>query len=208
MSIVWRRKNMSKLKRSFKTPGSQKSPVIGADNSSGSISKTPAARDLALKLLAPTIPNPSPRPLDFGTLHTKASSSPSQSGSQWMSLLNSASGGIGSVLGGGLLSSGGFGFIGNLLSLFGGDKSTPSSPIPFQSPVQQQRTLNVGSPGGTSAVSLGVHALNPSSHGNGVYQQNGSSPADQHAQSVQVVQIVKQALLTSSSLNDVISEVS
>jgi hypothetical protein len=110
------------------------------------------------------------------------------------------------LLGGGLLSSGGFGFVTKLLSLFGGGKSSPAAPVAFQSPVAQHRSISVTPPGTASSVAVGTHSAGLDGHPSGIYQQIGST-VPTHAQSSQVVQIVKQALLTSSSLNDVISEI-
>jgi hypothetical protein len=93
------------------------------------------------------------------------------------------------------------------LNLFGGSKSTPAVPTPFVMPASQQVSLNIGTVSSASSVALGVHStLSSGGQGGPVYQQSGSGP-QQAAHSVQVVQIVKQALLTSSSLNDVISEI-
>ena len=111
------------------------------------------------------------------------------------------------ILGGGLLSAGGFGLISSLISLFGGGKSTPSAPVQFQSPVARQNSLDIAPPGAASAVSLGVQQSSIISQATGIYQQVGTSMPEHLSQSSQVVQIVKQALLTSSSLNDVISEI-
>jgi len=114
---------------------------------------------------------------------------------------------VSSVIGDGILSTGALGFIGKLLGLFGGGKAAPAVPTPFVMPASQQQTLNVGSQGAASSVSLGVQSsLNVGAQGGPVYQ-TGSAVTDPAIQSAQVVQIVKQALLTSSSLNDVISEI-
>jgi hypothetical protein len=74
-------------------------------------------------------------------------------------------------------------------------------------PASQQQSLNVGTTGAASSVTLGVQSsVNAGTSTGAVYQIN-STPNDQAGQSAQVVNIVKQALLTSSSLNDVISEI-
>jgi hypothetical protein len=208
MSNGWKRKNMAKLKNSFTVKTTSKLPVIGTDrSSSGSVSNTAVPRDPAARILTQASSGSVVQALNFGTLHTKATGTTSQSGSQWMSILNSAAGGIVSALGGGLFASGGLGFVGKLLSLFGGSKTTPAAPTPFVSPLSQQNSLNITAPGAASSVSLGVHSLSPTVPGAGIYQQIGSTLLDHNAQSTQVVQIVKQALLTSSSLNDVINEI-
>ena len=198
---------MSKLMNSFPGQNSKKLPALGSDNSSsGNLVKTPVPRDSAAKLLGSRQVGPGSVPLKFGTLHTK-SASPSSSGSSWTSLLSTASGGASGALGGGLFSASGFGFVGKLISLFGGGKSVPAAPVAFQSPVSQQNSLNITIPGAANSVSLGVHSMNGGSQNSGIYQHTGSTVADHQGQTSQVVQIVKQALLTSSSLNDVISEI-
>ena len=199
---------MAKLNNSFISNKSKKPSVLAFDNSStGGSTKTAVPRDLATQILNPAGRERLPQILNFGTLHTKADSSGNSSGTQWTNLLSTASGGVSSLLGGGLISSGGFGFLGKLLSLFGGSKKTPALPVAFQSPVSQQRSLNITSPESQSSVSLGVHSVDLSGHSTGIYQQNTSLATDHYSQSAQVVQIVKQALLTSSSLNDVIAEI-
>ena len=191
---------MAKLKSSFTTSNSKKLPAISA----ASVPASTGGRIGIPRGLSPvssSSASPLSSGLNFGALHTKTSAVVGQTGSQWMSLLNSATGGSGGLLGGGLLSSGGFGFVTKLLNLFGGGKSSPAAPVAFQSPVSQHRSINITSPGAASSVTLGVNSAATDSH-----PQVGST-VPSHAQSAQVVQIVKQALLTSSSLNDVISEI-
>ncbi len=198
---------MAKLKNSFTGKSGTKLPVPGAGNSSsGNEPKGGTLQDTAARIVNPSGARSVVQALKFGPLHTKITGS--GGGSNWESLLGSAaSGGISSSIGGGILSSGAFGFIGKLLSLFGGSKSMPAAPTPFVMPVSQQVSLNIGTASSASSVSLGVHSsLSVGGQGGPFYQQTGSGP-EQAAQSVQVVQIVKQALLTSSSLNDVISEI-
>lgn len=207
---------MAKLKNNFSSKISAKLPSLGASSSSPvSVPNTSTKLDQSAKTVAPSTAGSVVQALKFGSLHTKITGS--GGGSDWGSLLSSAaSGGITSTIGGGILSSGAFGFVGKLLSLFGGSKSTPAAPTPFVMPASQIVSLNIGSTssnGSTgsassaSSVALGVTAApNASSQSGPVYQQSGSGP-EQSASSTQVVQIVKQALLTSSSLNDVISEI-
>ena len=200
---------MAKLKSSFTAKNATKVPLPGSDSSaSGSVSKTAAPGDLAVRLLNPASSGTVVQPLNFGSLHTQTASTASQSGSLWTGLLNSASGGGASgLLGGSLLAGGALGFVGKLLALFSGSKSTPAAPVPFQKPVAQQQSLNVSVPGAASSVTLGVHTPSLSMQTLGIYQQSDSSVSDHNTPGIQVVQIVKQALLTSSSLNDVISEI-
>jgi hypothetical protein len=199
---------MAKLKNSFTNQKNKKPPVAGAGNlASGSLPGIAMPRELAARILSPSASTPASNTLKFGTMHTKPTASTSSPGSQWMSLLNTASSGATTILGGGLFSLSGFSFVGKLLSLFGGGKSTPAAPVAFQSPVPKQNSFNITTSDATSSVSLGVHTLSPSGTGSGVYPQSGSVMPDHQTQSAQVVQIVKQALLTSSSLNDLIAEI-
>ncbi len=196
---------MAKLKSSGKS-SKTKLPSLGAGSASGgSIPKTAAPKDVSGQIVKVNTAGRVVQALNFGSLHTKVSGSSSTS--QWGGLLNMATSG-GGILGGGLLSTGTLGFIGKLFNLFGGSKSTPAAPTPFVMPAPQTTSLNVGIGGGSSNVSLGVQASAGSGAQNGpIYQQTVLSTADHATQSAQVVQIVKQALLTSSSLNDVISEI-
>ena len=197
---------MAKLKSKFNGTNSAKPPVLGGGPTQSNVSKTPVPKSTAMRIVSPSGTGQVPQALNFGTLHTKSSPNGGSS-SQWMSLLNNASGGVSGLLGGGLLSASGFGLVSQLVNLFGG-KSTPAAPSAFESPVSQQDSLNITSPGAASSISIGVHpTLNASGRSSGIYKQSGSSAGDQHAPNLQVVQIVKQALLTSSSLNDVISEI-
>ena len=108
---------------------------------------------------------------------TKSSSS-GGAGSQWTNLIKTASGGVASLVGGGFLESGIGSIISGLTSLFGGGGKTEMPLTRFALPDSQQQTLYVNS---------GFQGP--------VYKQ-----AD-------ITQAVKNALLTSSSLNDVIAEI-
>jgi|GEM_PF-3038402 len=197
---------MAKLKGSF-GGSSKKPPSLGTGSKFPNVlPRESVPKDLASRTYSLTSGGLNSEALKFGTLHTK-STSVGTSGSQWTSLLSSASGGITSVLGGGLLSSGGFGFVSTLLKLFGGGKSTPAAPVAFQIPAAQQKSIDIAPAVASSSVSLGVQPVNANTQSSGIYRQIGSHAIDPHTNSAQVVQIVKQALLTSSSLNDVISEI-
>ena len=198
---------MAKLKNNFTKSSGTKLPSLStASPSSTKGGAIGVLKDLSARRSSPSSTGSIGQALNFGTPHIKTSIPVGHAGSQWMSALSSAAGSGNGLLGGGLLSAGGFGFIGQLLNFFGGGKSSPAAPVQFQLPASQQQTLNVTPPGTSSSVSVGVHPLSPSSQGSGLYQQIGST-VPSHLQSLQVVQIVKQALLTSSSLNDVISEI-
>jgi len=198
---------MAKLKSTFSATGIPKLPSLGSGStSSGNLPKPSAPKNASGQTLSVPKAGTVAQALNFGKFHTTATAS--ASGSQWGNLLGAAtSGGASSLISGGILSSGALGFVGKLLSLFGGSKSAPAAPTPFVMPASQQETLNVGSSTGSSSVSLGVQSSVNAGGANGPAYQVNSTPNDHATQSAQVVSIVKQALLTSSSLNDVISEI-
>jgi len=197
---------MAKLKSTFSATGIPKLPSLGSGTtSSASLPKPSTPKNASGQSLSVPKAGTVAQALKFGKFHANVAAS--ASGSQWGNLLSAASsGGASSLLSGGILSSGTLGFVGKLLSLFGGSKPAPPAPTPFVMPASQQETLNVGSSTGSSSVSLGVQSGVSAGRNGPVYQIN-STPNDHAAQSAQVVSIVKQALLTSSSLNDVISEI-
>ena len=198
---------MAKLKSSFTSRSGAKLPGLASGSiSGGNLPKPSIARDPSGQAQNVSKAGTVVQALNFGSLHTKVTGS--GGGSTFGTLLNAASsGGASSLISGGILSVGGLGFIGKLLGLFGGSKSTPAASTPFVMPASQVQTLNIGSSSNSSSVALGVQSsVNGSSQSGPAYQVN-SSPNDHAAQSAQVVQIVKQALLTSSSLNDVVSEI-
>ncbi len=149
--------------------------------------------------------------IKFGTAPTSKATS-SGSSSEWANLLSkTASGGLSSAFGGNLMSAiGGIGgLVSSIVSLFGGSKQDPAPLIPFGLPASQAQTFAVNqNPGSTStsgSATLG-----------GIYgsAQYSSAPTVQSVhdqlyqyQSQQIAQSVKQALLNSSSLNDVIAEI-
>jgi hypothetical protein len=110
----------------------------------------------------------------------------------WSNLLSATSSGGG--LAGTLSSIDGFSggissLISGLTSLFGGGKTTPPALIAYQLPTSQQQTISTGSSVSTPGVYGGP-----------------TIAASFESQSGQIVQAVKQALLNSSALNDVIAE--
>ena len=146
--------------------------------------------------------------IKFGT-PSSATTKGSTSGSQWSSILqNTASGGVTNAFGGGLLDLGGIGTLfSGISSLFGGKSASPAL-VQYQEPLPQNQTISIsslstpksGSSGGSKTQS--VVSAGPTIYGSG---QGNNAPFQY--QSTQIAQAVKQALLTSSSLNDVISEV-
>lgn len=128
-------------------------------------------------------------------------------------LKQTASGGISSALGSGLGSIAGLGgLVSGIISLFGGGgKQTPPPLVEFQLPQSQQETVYVNSK--TSTTYQGTNIEHPSvpapGQRGGIYGQANATSSGQilQYQSSQIAQAVKNALLNSSSLNDVIAEI-
>lgn len=133
----------------------------------------------------------------------------SATGSQWTNLLKqTARGGISSALGGGLKDIGGIAsIVSGFIGLFGGGKSAPPPLVHFEAPASQNQTAFVGT---TTAPAKWADngTLAHGSSSTGIYA-SGQEPNVQSLQyqSAQIAQAVKQALLNSSSLNDVIAEI-
>jgi hypothetical protein len=129
------------------------------------------------------------QPISFGKASRAATRKP-QTTSAWSHLLAATtSGGLVGTLSGALGFSGGISsIISGLVSLFGGAKSAPPALVAYQLPTSQQQTISIGSSVATPGVYGGPEPTTP------FHNQNG-----------QIVQAVKQALLNSSSLNDVIT---
>ena len=132
----------------------------------------------------------SAQPINFGKA-SRAATRNSQAGSTWSNLLSSTtSGGLVGTLSGVAGFSGGISsLISGLTGLLGGGKTAPPALVAYQLPIAQQQTISTGS----SVSTPGVYGGPPS-----------TSPFATHGG--QIVQTVKQALLNSSSLNDVITE--
>lgn len=113
---------------------------------------------------------------------------------EWSSLIKAASGGVASLIGGDFLESGVNSLISGLTSLFD-DSGTGETPLArFTLPDPQQQTMYVTSRGPSTSDNFQVVSQNIPLQGP-VYKQS------------EIVQAVKNALLTSSSLNDVIAEI-
>jgi hypothetical protein len=129
--------------------------------------------------------------IQFGSPSSSRATATSSSSGAWSTILKhtlSGGGPTGTGTGGGglgLLGSvtGLGGLISGLSHVFGGGRSTPPPLSQVQLPVTQQQTISIGEPASLNQGSSNV-----------VYQ------------SAQIAQAVKQALLNSSSLNDVIAE--
>ena len=150
--------------------------------------------------------------IQFGS-PSSTKSSPTTTGSEWSKLLNQvASGGAASALGNGL----GIGGIGSLISgifnLFGGgSKQALPALVRFQLPASQTETAYIGS---QSRLVLQGAASQQSTKSSSqpIYGPSGSKKSSIASSAVTydataITQAVKQALLNSSSLNDVIAEI-
>jgi hypothetical protein len=143
---------------------------------------------------------PSSKPVQFGSPSNSGSQSSSRTkkAGSWTSLLETMStGGISDLVGGGGVLSAGLNYLtSGIESLFGGKtKSAPEPLTRFALPDSQDQTLYVTDPQKTIQ----------SSQFSGAY--SSSQPIQLgHTSRAEIVQTVKTALLTSSSLNDVIGE--
>jgi hypothetical protein len=139
---------------------------------------------------------------------SSAGTTTSSAGSVLTGLLKqTASGGIASALGGGLSGLFGLGsIISGFVSLFGGGKSALPPLVQFQEPAAQDLISYISSGSRSSAPSAAsrVSVSNPGTTNTPGGQQTTST---YQYQSTQIAQAVKQALLNSSSLNDVIAEI-
>jgi hypothetical protein len=122
-------------------------------------------------------------------------------------LKQTASGGIASALGGGLSGLLGLGsIISGFVSLFGGGKSALPPLVQFQEPVAQN-LISYSSSGSRSSVPAAASRVSVSNSGTTNTPGGQQSTSTYQYQSTQIAQAVKQALLNSSSLNDVIAEI-
>ena len=131
-------------------------------------------------------------PVSFGR-PSQTTTKSSQSGNQWSNLLTqSTSGGLAGTFSSAAGFGGGIGsIIAGFASLFGGGgKSAPPALVEYQMPTSQQQLVTIGS----AIPAVGNYA-----------GPQAAAPFEQ--QSAHIVQAVKQALLNSSSLNDIIAEI-
>ncbi|MDQ2841579.1 MAG: hypothetical protein M3Y72_11190 [Acidobacteriota bacterium] len=147
--------------------------------------------------------------MKFGSPSSNRTTQP-QGTSEWANLLKqTASDGLSSAFGGGFL--GAIGGLGGLVSsiagLFGGSKQTQAPLTLFELPTAQSNTVLVHSNKGASSPG----SPNSGDTAGSNQQITSSFNQNQHQpyqyQSSQIAQAVKQALLNSSSLNDVIAEI-
>ena len=179
------------------TPTNLSSP----SSSSTATSKPPSLGDMRTLSLGG---KDSPTGIQFGK-PSNSRTSTTKSSNAWTSLLSqSASGGAASVLSGGLSSIAGIGgLFTSIAGLFGGGKSTPPPLVDFQLPNSVSQTVYVSSQGSTAYQGTAVEK--PSTSGS-------TAPSTTTSQSLQyqsaaIAQAVKTAILTSSSLNDVVAEI-
>ncbi len=145
-----------------------------------------------------------PKGIQFGHPSGSGTATSSSSGSIWPNLLKqTANSGLSSLLGGGA----GIGsLVSGLLHLFGGGgKSAPPPLVKFQLPSPQEQTVYVGSNGTSSYPGDSVQSSASPGAANAANSGAANSQTLRY-QSTEIAQAVKTALLNSSSLNDVISE--
>ena len=187
-----------------KVPGAGSLAALEGASAAGSF-KPGRTRDTSLSSLGGKI---SAGGLRFGGSSSSATTS-STSGSQLSNLLKqTARGGISNALGGGLKDIGGIAsIVSGFIGLFGGGKSTPPPLVHFEAPSSQNQTAFVGSSTRPANWSESATSAEGASS-KGIYA-SGTEPNVQSLQyqSAQIAQAVKQALLNSSSLNDVIAEI-
>lgn len=151
--------------------------------------------------------------IQFGSPSSTKSGS-TTSGGGWGNLLNQvASGGVASALGNGLGSIGGLGsLISGIVNLFGGSsKQTLPALVRFQLPTSQTETAYIGSQSRSvlqgAATQQSVRATTQPIYAPAGSQKSNAGSSTTAYDTAAITQAVKQALLNSSSLNDVIAEI-
>ncbi len=171
-------------KSNYKLPGLPGNPM----QPPSSVKTTPARAAGLSK--ASGFSKSAPQPVNFGRASRAATKSPATSSTFSKLLSASTPGGLGGAVsqaagfGGGIAS-----LISGLTSLFGGSKNAPPALAAYQLPTAQSQTISAGS----------ILAIP------GVYG-GPAGPAFTDNQAHHIVQSVKNALLNSSALNDVIAE--
>lgn len=152
-----------------------------------------------------------PTSIQFGSPSSTRTTSSTTTGTGWSKLLTqTASGGLASALGGGLGSIGGLGsLVSGIVGLFsGGSKSSLPALERFQLSASQAETVYVSSK--TISGQDAAMSQTTSKNGGGIYGSGGgqtSKASNPSYDAGQIAQAVKQALLNSSSLNDIIAEI-
>ena len=195
-----KRKSSSSSRREASSPSIDLLRAINQGSSNRSL-KIGASGDLTRLQVGS---QSSAKPIQFGSPSDKGnkSSSSRKTGSTWTGLLDSvASGGISDLLGGGGFLSAGLDYLSSgIASIFGGNTQTVPEPLTrFALPNGQDQTIYF------DARQSGSQASASSSVVSGIYDSSQSSRLNQ-ASKAEIIQTIKNALLTSSSLNDVIGE--
>ncbi len=146
-----------------------------------------------------------PESIRFGAPSSTRMASTSATGDGWSRLLSqAASGGFASALSGGIGSIGGLGsLISGIAGLFGGSKPTLPPLERFQLPVSQTQAVYRSSKQGAATGQAISKSENTPIYGPAGTRNLSNTVYDTQ----QITQAVKQALLNSSSLNDVIAEI-
>jgi len=153
-----------------------------------------------------------PISIRFGAPSSTRTTSTSASGSGWSRLLTgAASGGFANALSGALGNIGGLGsLISGIAGLFGGGGKATLPPLErFQLPDSQTETVYLGSQM-TSAFQGPATERSISNSQNAPIYASAGAPVNRAGNvydAQQITQAVKQALLNSSSLNDIIAEI-
>lgn len=175
----------AEMKSNYKLPG-----IPGLPAEPMSTAKTTPTRTAALSKVS-GFNKSAPQSINFGRASRAATRNPKTT-STFSQLFSSStsSGGLGGTISQAAGFGGGIGsLISGLTSLFGGGKTAPPALTAYQLPTSQVQTVSTGSVVSTPGVYGGP-----------------SASSSFEAQSGQIVKSVKQALLNSSSLNDVIAE--
>jgi hypothetical protein len=197
---------MAMAKNPLLTGSKLSSKITRPDSAASSATPKTSSLSGAMKSLSLSA-KPIGTALAFGKPSSAGTSSTSSSSVLTGLLKQTASGGIASALGGGLSGLLGLGsLISGFISLFGGGKSALPPLVQFQEPAAQNVVSDVSSRGGASlpAAASNVNVSNSGTTNTSGGQQTNST---YQYQSTQIAQAVKQALLNSSSLNDVIAEI-
>ncbi len=170
-----------------------------------SSSKIPLAKDLkALSFSAKDRPTSSARGegIQFGTAPQSALKSPTSTASILPGLASSfLSGGISSLLGGG-------GLLSDLAGFFtGSSKSAPPALPAFSLPTSEEQTVYVSASSKTMSVLQGTDVESAAPGSKPLPAVSAAASPAKPLDAAGVVQAVKNAMLTSSSINDIIADV-
>ena len=197
---------LTQLTRSSQSRGTVDALLGASLSQAGSLSsslsdKTPSVGDARSSAIDEKV---QPTGIKFGSA-SNSKTEAAQSGTDWGRLLQqTASGGLAGALSGSLGSIAGIGgIVTGLLSIFGGGKTAPPPLVRFQLPDAQLETVSFTSKG--VAPEGGAPVQGSSTPLTTVYSPSQAMPSGS-VQSTYITQVVKNALLNSSSLNDVITD--